>query len=188
MLIKMAAEDSAEAEVIRRPEAYGGVNIGGVFELECRRPNGELRWRRSGHNLVPNKGLQHLLDVVFSGGTQRTTWYVGLVSDTPTFAAADGSTSHAGWTEFTAYDEAARQEYKEKRTNQTLSNSTDKASFTVSTNGSVIAGAFLISGSTKSGTTGTLIAEVGFTGGDKSADDGDTLSVTYTFTAADDGA
>ena len=34
---------------------------------------------------------------------------------------------------------------------------------------------------------GILVAVAAFTGGDKSADDGDTLNVQYDFTAADDG-
>ena len=125
---------------------------------------------------------------MFSGGTAVNPWYVGLINDTPTIAAADAMDSHAGWTEFTAYDEATRQEYTEVRSSQTLSNTAAPATFTISTNASVIAGAFLASSSTKTGTTGTLMCAVAFTGGDKSADDGDTLQVTYTFAAADDGA
>jgi hypothetical protein len=180
--------DRATAVVMRRPQARSGVRLGGAFEIVCIGKDGREKWRDGAHNIVLTAALQHILDVVFSGGSAVATWYVGLINDAPTLAAADTSASHAGWTEFTAYDEATRVEYSETRTNQTESNSAAKAAFTISTNSSVIAGAFLISNSTKSGSTGTLLCEVAFTGGDKSADDGDTLQVTYTFAAADDGA
>ena len=188
MRVKLGTKDTAGASVGRAVDGKAGVRLGGVFEIECRAPDGRLKWRDRAHNLVTNVGLQHILDVVFSGGTAVATWYMGLINDTPTLAAADTAASHAGWTEFTAYDEAVRQEYVETRSSQTESNAASKAVFTISTNGSVIAGAFLASLSTKSGATGTLLCEVAFTGGDKSADDGDTLSVTYTFAGADDGA
>jgi len=67
-----------------------------------------------------------------------------------------------------------------------MTNSASKASFAVDTDTQVISGAFLCSVATT--TSGTLLSEVMFTGGNKSADDGDTLEVQYDFTAADDGA
>jgi hypothetical protein len=182
------AHDAAFADVVKGGRVQARAKFGGTFEIVCIGKDGKEKWRDKAHNLVPNGGLQHILDVVFSGATAIATWYVGLINDGPTLAAADVPNSHAGWTEFTAYDEATRQEYVEVRSSQTLSNTASKATFTVSTNSSVIAGAFLASASAKSATTGTLISEVAFTGGDKSADDGDTLQVTYTFAGADDGA
>jgi hypothetical protein len=94
--------------------------------------------------------------------------------------------SHAGWTEFTDYDEAARQEWVEVRSDQSMDNSASKASFTISADSSSIGGAFL--NTDASGTAGTLMCCAAFTGGNKSADDNDTLEVQYTFSAADDGA
>ncbi len=164
------------------------MKLGGVFHFKCFDKNGNLKWEDEAKNLVVNVGLQHILDAVFSGGTQVAPWYVGLTAASPTPAAADTMSSHGGWTEFTDYDEAARQEYVETRTGQELSNSGSKASFAVNQDASSIGGAFLTSDSTKSGTTGTLMCVAAFSGGNKSADDGDTLEVTYTFSAADDGA
>lgn len=180
-------KDAADAVVTKGRGA--GIRWGGVFRTECRDRLGNLKWTDETPNLVVNAGLDHSLDVVLSNGTQIAAWYVGLVSATPTIAAADTMSSHGGWTEFTAYDEAARQAFTDGGvSSQSLSNTASKAEFTVSTNSSSIGGAFLTSSDTKSGTTGTLFAAVAFSGGNKAADDGDTLSVTYTFTAADDGA
>jgi hypothetical protein len=51
-------------------------------------------------------------------------------------------------------------------------------------NGSaIIAGAFVTTNNTKSGTTGTLFSVGNFTVGDRPIVSGDTLNVTYTFSA-----
>jgi len=164
-----------------------GVKLGGVFNIVCRRKDGSIKWQDEAKNLVVNVGLQHVLDTIFSAGAGVAPWYLGLVSATPTIAAADTMASHAGWTEFADYNEAARQEYVEVRSNQSLTNAASKATFTISADSSSIGGAFLTSLSTKSGATGTLLCAAAFTGGNKAADDGDTLETTYTFSAGDDG-
>jgi hypothetical protein len=46
-----------------------------------------------------------------------------------------------------------------------------------------IAGAFVTNENTKSGTTGTLFSVGNFTVGDRTVASGDTLNVTYTFSA-----
>lgn len=163
------------------------AKFGGVFHIKCFRADGTLKWTEEAKNLVVNVGLQHILDVVFSGSTQVTTWYIGLTASSPTPASADTMSSHSGWSEFTAYDEATRQEYVEVRSSQQLSNTASKATFTISTDSSSIGGAFITSSNTKSGTSGTLMCIAAFSTGNKSADDNDILQVTYTFTAADDG-
>jgi hypothetical protein len=96
--------------------------------------------------------------------------------------------SHAGWTEVTAYDEAVRQTFTDARTGQQVDNDGNEAVFTIDTNSTTIGGAFLTSVSTKGDGPGELLCVAAFTGGDKSADDNDTLTVDYVFSAADDGA
>jgi len=146
------------------------------------------KWRAVAENLVVNVGLQHILDAVFSGATQVDPWYVMLASASPSPAAADTMASHAGWTEFTDYDEATRQIWVEVRSGQSMDNSASKAAFTISQDSSSIGGAALTSDNTKTGTSGTLMCCAAFTGGNKAADDDDTLEVQYAFSAADDGA
>ncbi|WP_025322249.1 hypothetical protein [Deferrisoma camini] len=163
------------------------AKFGGRFRVECYGPDGRLKWRDTFENLVTNQGLQYLLDAGLLGGAQVGTWYVGLTDGTPTVAAGDTMTSHAGWTEVTAYSEATRPAYSGSRTNQTVSNSSSKAAFSI--NGTAtVGGAFLASDSTKGGTTGTLLCAGAFSAGDKAVGSGDTLNVQYDFSAADDGA
>lgn len=165
------------------PEQRLGMK--GSWEFTCRDKHGNVKWKDTIDNIVVNAGLNHILDVVLSAATQVTSWYIGLLSASPTVAAADTMASHSGWTEVTAYDEANRQAWSEGGVSgQSISNSGNEATFTISTDGTDIGGAFLTSNNTKGGSTGTLYAAGAFSAGDKSLDDGDTLDVTCTATAA----
>jgi hypothetical protein len=158
------------------------------WEVECKDKQGNLKWTDTIDNLVVNEGLDHILESTLAGGSQITTWYVGLLNDSPTVAATDTMSSHAGWTENTNYDEAVRQTWTPGSVaSQSVDNSASKATFTMDTDSDTVAGAFLVSNSTKSGSTGVLYSGGAFSGGDKSVDDGDTLTVTLTATQADDG-
>lgn len=146
---------------------------------------GHLLWSDWVHNLVTNEGLNDSLDKWLKGSGYTAAWYVGLTTGTPTFAAADTMASHAGWTEFTAYDEAARQTVTlGSVSGQSVDNSASKAVFTVSTNSSTIGGLFVGANSTKGGTTGILLGGAAFSAGNKVLDDGDVLNITTIFTAA----
>lgn len=161
-----------------------GISLVGEFFVQNRGPDGELKWEVREKNMVVNAGLQHLLDVLFAGSTQVTTWYLGLAGSSMTVASGDTVASHAGWTEITGYTTATRAVYVDVRTNQLVSNSASTISYAINT-ANTIGGAFLASTNNKGGSTGTLLCAVTFTGGDKAASDGDTLTVTYTFQAAD---
>jgi hypothetical protein len=158
------------------------LKVGGVFQVTCYRKDGSIRWQDTAKNIVTTEGLNHILDVLFTGTgeSQVDPWYVGLLAASPTPAAGD---TLSGISEFTDYDEAARQAYVDVRSNQTVTNAASKASFTIDTNSSTIGGAFLASAS--SGTSGILLCDAAFDGGNKAADDDDTLQVTYQFSAAD---
>lgn len=146
---------------------------------------GEIKWQTQWENLVTNAGLDYSLDVALSGGSQISTWYVGLINGSPTIAAADTMSSHSGWTENTNYSESTRVTWSDGGvSSQSVTNSASKADFTCNSDSQTIAGAFLTSVSTKGGTSGTLYAAGEFASA-KSLDTGDTLSVTATFTAAD---
>jgi hypothetical protein len=135
-------------------------------------------------NLVVNEGLDHLLDVTLSGGTQDTTWFLGLTGGTPAPAAADTLTSHAGWTEVTFYDEVTRVAWVDGGvSSQSVDNSGSPATFTINADQVTIGGAFL-AGVDNTGVTGILYAVGAFTGGNKVLGNQDTLDVTATFTQA----
>jgi len=157
----------------------------GRWEFVCRGPDGAVKWIDTIDNIVVNAGLNYLLDAGLSGGSPITTWYLGLVSGTPTVAAGDTMSSHAGWTEVTAYDEAYRVSWVDGGVSaQSVSNTASPADFTISADNTTIGGAFLTSVNTKGGTTGTLYAAGAFTAGNKLLDDNDSIEVTFTATAA----
>jgi len=159
-----------------------GFKVGGVFEIECYGPDGKLKWKDTAKNLVPDTALNHILDVILHGTSAIGTWYVGL-KNAGTVAVADTLASHSAWTENTNYADD-RKEYEEAAASgKSTTNSANKASFAIDTDTQTIAGAFLCSVAT--GTSGTLLCAADFTGGNKSCDDGDTLEVTYTISAAD---
>jgi len=161
--------------------------MGGRFIVTCRSPNGNLKWRAIAENLVFNAGLNHVLDQTFTGAaSQVSTWYVGLIGSSPVPTASEVLSSHA-WTEFATYDDATRPTFNDTRVSQTVDNSATTASFTLTSNSSIIGGAFLVSNSTKASETGLMLCGAAFSGGNKAGDDGDILNVTYSFTAADDG-
>jgi len=161
-----------------------GIRIGGYFNVTCKGPDGQVKWEEVAHNIVTNEGLDHILDIVLHGDTQVSPWYVGI-KNAGAVAAGDTLASHGGWTENTNYT-GNRQEYDEAAaSSQSTTNSASKASFAIDTDSQTIAGAFLASVAT--GTAGTLLCVADFAG-TKAADDGDTLEVTYTIGAADDGA
>jgi hypothetical protein len=177
----------AFAKIIKLLGLSSAIKFKGVWEFTCYGPDGNVKWTEKAQNLITNVGLDHILDVIFHGTSAVATWYIGL-KNAGTVAAGDTSASHAGWTENQNYTEATREAYVEAAaSSQSITNSASKASFAIDTDSQTIAGAFLISESTKGGTTGVLIAAVDFASS-KAADDGDTLEVTYTISAADDGA
>ena len=160
------------------------MNLGlkNIWEVVCRDSDGNEKWREVNKNLVTTEGLNHVLSITLDGGTQITTWYVGL-KGSGSAAAADTMSSHSGWTENTDYSQSVRQTLTlGTAAAGSIDNSASKATYSI--NGTAtIAGAFITSDDTKSGTTGTLYGVVDF-GSARSVISGDTLEVTVTLTAA----
>jgi hypothetical protein len=175
-----------KAQLITNPEQLHKLLLKGNWQLEHWR-NGELIHKEDFTNLITNAGLNYLLDVALSGASATTTWYIGLTDGTPTVAAGDTMSSHGGWAEVTDYSQANRVTWSEAGVSaQSITNSASPASFSINATVTV-GGAFLTSVNTKGGTTGTLFAVGAFTAGDRSFINGDTLNVTATYSAADDG-
>ena len=159
---------------------------GGAIGYEVVGPDGVVK--SSGTldvNMITTAGLNHGLDVTFHAGTQVTTWYMGLVqgSSTPTYAAADTMGSHAGWTEYTTYDQTNRVAWDEGAPSSGVMTNSVTMDFSMNATGTV-AGGFLTSSSTKSGTTGTLWMTASFSGGNQAVGNGDTLKLTYTLSTS----
>jgi hypothetical protein len=154
------------------------------YLVECRDKNGNLKWTDEFCNLVVTEGLTDSLDKHLKGSAYTAVWYVAPTGTAPVFAAGNTLASHAGWTEVTAYDEAARVLLVLGVVSAgSVNNAASKARFTISTNSTVVGGCFVTSGSAKSGTDGVLYGGGAFTGGDKTLSDDDTLDVTVTLTA-----
>jgi len=149
--------------------------IVGVYDVVCRDKDGNEKWREHAHNLLVDTGLNLILDSGFSG-----TEYLGLKGGgTP--AAADTMASHASWSEITDYSESTRPTFSHAAAaSQAITNSASKAQFSINATTSIY-GIFCTTNNTKGGTTGTLISATNFASA-KSADNGDTLEVTYTVT------
>ena len=152
----------------------------GRYKIEHFSKSGEKKGEYFLDNGVTTVGKNHILDVEFHAATQVTTWYIGLIDNSGYSALADGDTmsSHAGWNEFTTYDESTRQEWTEGAASSgSITNSTP-VTFTISGSGT-IKGLFVVSNSTKSGTTGTLWA-TGTFASTVPVVDNDVFKVTYT--------
>ena len=183
---KAKALDQFEASVTANQGSVETVKAGGFFTVECFDKDGNLKWREENHNLVVNVGLQDMNAKYFAGSSYTAAWYIGLYGSGSTNnpAASDTMSSHAGWTEVTAYSQSTRPACTfgtpTTANPSVATNSASAASFSI--NGTTtVGGAFLTSNNTKGGTTGTLFSASDFTGGDRSVVSGDTLTVTYTF-------
>lgn len=159
------------------------ITMGGRFTGQIIR-KGEVIDEFEDHNLVVNEGLNHILNTQFNGGTQVTTWYLGIFEGNYTpVATVTAATIASASTETTAYVSATRPEYVEaSASSQSITNSANRASFVFNAS-KTIYGAFLVSTNTKSGTTGTLFSAARFSTSKAVATD-DELLLTYTFTAA----
>lgn len=160
------------------------VRVANVYRIECHDADGVLKWTDEVRNLVVNVGLDEMLDKFWKGSSYTAAHYVGVTGGSPTFAAGDTMSSHAGWTDNTTYSNATRPALTLGSVSaQSVDNSASKAQFNI--NGSAtLGGAFVTTNNTKGGTTGILIGGGAFSGGNRSVVNGDTLSVTITSTAS----
>ena len=157
--------------------------VGGRYEGQIIR-DGQIIDEFADDNIVCNEGLNSLLNIMFHGDTQITTWYLGVFEGNYTpVAGVTAASITADSTECTAYSEATRQAYDEAAAaSQSITNSASRATFTFNAT-KTIYGAFLVSNSTKSGTTGTLFSAARFSAS-KAVVSGDQLLLTYTFNAS----
>lgn len=152
----------------------------GRFRVEHYDKEGNLKAIYRVPNGIVDVGLNKILDDMFDGGIQSTTWYIGLVDNSgfSAFANADTMASHAGWSESTAYTETARPEWTAGTPSSRSITNASTVDFSI--NASVtLKGIFIVDNATKSGTAGTLWSTAAFAS-NVSAVNGDTLKITYT--------
>jgi len=185
-LDKINARDQVGASLIMRP-AIGEIILAprARFHVECFDAAGALRWQDYADNLVTTQGRTDLLEKYFRGATYTAAWFVGLIDSVSysAIAAGDTAASHSGWIEATTYTESTRPSFSPAAASAgSLDNSASKATFSINAT-KTIKGAFVISNSTKGGTTGTLYNAALFSGGDRAVANSDTLAVSVTFSA-----
>lgn len=152
-------------------------------------------------NDIVNEGRNALLDIMFDGATQITTWYLGLIDQSGFTALAnddiydDINQVGNGWDEFQGYTDANNADSTVTRpvwqtdaaAAQSISNSTTSI-YDITGNGTV-KGLFTVGGGTSPQNKGdhligsTLWATALFTSGDVPIQNGDQLKVTYTVSA-----
>lgn len=159
----------------------GNVKQRGKFTFEVRR-SGLLVAEGEFDNGMTTVGLNALATAELGGGTQYTTWYMGLINNSGFSALAIGDTasSHTGWTELTSYDEANRPSLTFGAASGGAIATSSVCTFTISAT-VAIKGAFIISNSTKSGTTGILRATGSFSSVQNMVDN-DVFTVNYSST------
>jgi len=197
---KELASCGDQAEITLQAGATQNETVGveGIYHVECRDAAGNLKWTEEFPNLVNAIGKQLMLDTLLKGSAYTVTGpYLGLIGTTsPTFAASDTMTSHAGWTEFVNYTvggSAVRgtavfgSSTSSGSSPSNVTTSTASAiTYTITGAGGNVTGCFLTLGSgassTQSNTGGTLYSAGAF-GTAKTTTAGDTVSVTYSTTA-----
>ena len=174
--------------------------LGGKFIIEHWR-NGKRYNEYHIKNGIVNEGKDKLLNVMFDGSTQITTWYLGLI-DNANFTALAATDNYDnidqagnGWDEFKNYTDANNGDSTTTRPQwqadpasaQSISNST--TSIYDITGSGTVKGIFAVGGGTAPQTKGdhqsgsTLWATALFTSGDVTVQNGDQLKVTYTVSA-----
>lgn len=178
--------DTVSAGMVAGAQSVQQASGGGVFTIQCFDKDGNLKWEDAAHNLVVNTGLQDMNTQYFKGSSYTGAFYMGLITGPgsgTSYAAGDTLASHSGWTEFTNYSGSRKAITFGTATTanpSVISNTASPSSFTISSSGGTVAGAFLCTVS--SGTSGVLFSEADFQSpGDRAVVAGDTLNVVYTF-------
>ena len=184
---KVNMADSCDVAVMRGAGHSEVTSITGYYHVECFDKDGNLKWEDDIHNLVTTVGKNKTMDTVL-GNTAGGAIVMGLKgAGTPDVGDTQGS--HGTWNEVGG---ANAPTYSGNRPTPSFSAASSGAKATSSavvfsmTGSGTVAGCFInIGGSaTKDDTTGTLFSAGDFTAGSKTVTSGDSLSVTYTATAA----
>lgn len=176
------AIDGAAGGVGRNVALGEQAQAEGRYAVECRDASGRLKWADEIDNVVTTVGKNDALDKYLAGSAYTAAFYLGLISLTSyvsTPVAADTAASHATWTEDQNYSQGTRPAAAWSAASSGSKALSAAAVFSINAT-TTIKGCFLITVSTKGGTTGILYSAGLFSGGDKAVSNGDTLNVSYT--------
>jgi hypothetical protein len=155
------------------------IGLVGKFKVQHIRDNKVLDEVEFNNGIV-NEGINQLLDAGFNGGSQISTWYIGLINNASFTALnnADTMASHTGWLESADYTEGTRREWTSGAAAARAVTNGTTVDFSINAN-VTLRGIFITSNNTKSGTTGVLWSTATFLS-NVVATNGDTLRITYT--------
>jgi hypothetical protein len=184
---KVQMADICEASIDRGASHSETTSILGYYTIECFDAIGTLKWKDDIHNLVTTVGKNLTINTVLDNSVSGAV-VMGL-KGAGTVDIADTQASHPGWSEVGG---ANAPTYTGDRKTPVFGAATGGVKTTSSavifsiTSTGTVAGCFInIGGSaTKDDVTGTLFSAGDFTAGSKTVTSGDTLSVTYSATAA----
>ena len=189
--IKLLRPANEHGRIVMLSEAMEEANARGDYYGVNIRRNGEIAWEAPAPNLVTTQGGNDLLDKYLAGAVYTAAWYIGLISSVSWSAVNIADTAAQingtnGWKEAAAsnapdYSQSTRPVVTFASAAAKSKATSAPSAFTISGAGTV-KGCFLISVSTKQGTTGVLYSCGVFTGGDKTVATTDTLNVSYTGT------
>jgi hypothetical protein len=186
------ARMSCDAIVTRAAALREWAEAHGSWAVECRGPDGELKWTDHFPNVVCTEGKNLAFDTFLAGsGYTITGPFVGLISSVSYTAVAAGDTGAQingtnGWKEAGG---ANAPTYSGNRPTPTWSAASGGAkafsvavTFSITSTGT-LKGLFLLYGSASTHTIddahGTLWSAGLFSGGDKAVGSGDTVSGSY---------
>jgi len=155
----------------------------GRFQIQHVR-NGLLLATYDADNGVVDVGVNRIFNEYFRNGTSSSAFYLGIINNASfsALSASDTMASHAGWIEFTGYDQSTRVAWgPDAAASRSITNSTP-AQFDI-TGSATLYGLFVVDNSTKSGTSGNLWSTAAFNSGTVSVTNGDVLKITYSLSA-----
>ena len=190
----------AEVTAVRSTKTASILDPRGFFVVEHWRKGQKINEYRF-PNGITNQGKNSLLDIMFHGATQITTWYLGMIETAGyTALAATDTYQNIGqvgnqWAEFTSYTDAAnggssatRPEWTEGAASGQTTTNASPVVFDI-TGSETVKGLFLVGGIVAAHTkgdhaaSGVLWATALFTGGDVAVNNEDQLKVTYSVSA-----
>ena len=178
---ELKISDVARGNLISPVSDVGGVQFRGMYEVEAHDKHGNFKWRSYAKNVVTTTGITHIMGLMGNDTTIIATWYLGLLASTD-ITTTDIISGIGEATEYTG----TRKTWTNGLTVNTLSNTGNLATFTMDADGTTVEGCFLCSSNTNGGAAGILLSGAPFTGGSKTGDSGDVLTVTYKLVGSDD--